>query len=357
MAKDIVMPKMGYDMTEGRLLRWIKREGDFIEAGEIIAEIETDKVSIEMEAFDSGILRRIIVQEGEMANIGEPIAILAEPNEIPTTEDSSPQPVPSEAGTSSAPTSMTATQAPNATSTTPLQEPASPDKTLSKEQPLTRLQQTMGRRMAESKAAIPHFYLTTHVDMSEALALREKLNAQAAEDTKISVNDLVIKAASLALFRFPTLNASLANNRLILHDEISICVAVAIEDGLVTPVIHNTNQKTLEQISQETKRLIEQAHAGRGRTEDYDGGTFTVSNLGMLNIDTFAAIINPPQAAILAVGTVQRVPAYRGEELVPCERMNITLSADHRVADGAKGARFLQEVRDNLEHPERLLDE
>lgn len=345
MTKNIVMPKMGYDMTEGKLLHWIKREGDWVESGEIIAEIETDKVSIEMEAFDSGVLQRILVQEEEIAAVGEPIAILVERGELSAA---SPSP------------SLSSIQPPQALptpATLAAHDAVGPETALFREQPLTRLQQTTGRRMAESKAAIPHFYVMTHVDMSEALALRRNLNAQAARKTNISVNDLVIKATSSALINFPELNASFAGDRLILHHTISMSVAVAVHDGLVTPVVHNSNQKTLEQIAQATKRLIEQAHAGKGRAEDYDGGTFTVSNLGMFDIATFVAIINPPQVAILAVGSVQRVPVYRGEDLVPCERMTITLSADHRATDGATGARFLQEIRKNLEHPELLLDE
>ncbi len=339
MPKEIVMPKMGYDMTEGKLLRWIKREGEMIEAGEIIAEIETDKIEIEIEALDSGVLQRIIVQEGESAEVGAPIAILIAPGETAI------------AGSQPAPAALQAQSLSSGAAPAPA-TPAAPVQP--GEQPLSRLQQTVGRRMAGSKAGIPHFYLTTHVDMTEALALRERLNTQVGEESRLSVNDLVIKAVAFALAAFPALNASFAGDRLILHDEIAICVAVAIDDGLVTPVVHHCERKTVQQIAAETKLLIEQARAGRGRAEDYEGGTFTVSNLGMFGIDAFVAIINPPQAAILAVGAIERVPTYRGDELAPCERMNITLSADHRVTDGATGARFLAAVRDELEHPVRL---
>jgi pyruvate dehydrogenase E2 component (dihydrolipoamide acetyltransferase) len=223
------------------------------------------------------------------------------------------------------------------------------------EKPLSRLQQTMSRRMVESKTQAPHFYLTIHVDMTAALALRQQLNAQAEEGQKISVNDLIVKAAAKALTKFPTLNASYAGDKLTLHDEINVAVAVAIEEGLVTPVVRHADQKALGQITRETKALAERARGGKARLEDYEGGTFTVSNLGMYDVDTFVAIINPPQAAILAIGAVRRVPVYEGDNLVPRERMSVTLSADHRVTDGATGARFLAEVRGYLENPLRLV--
>jgi pyruvate dehydrogenase E2 component (dihydrolipoamide acetyltransferase) len=220
---------------------------------------------------------------------------------------------------------------------------------------LTRMQQTMGRRMAESKSQAPHFYVTTHVDMTEALALRQQQNEKPGATVKVSLTDLIVKATAQALAAFPRLNATFAGDRLTLHRDIAICVAVALEDGLVTPVVHDPNRKGLAQIAVETASLIERTRAGKNRPEDYEGGTFTVSNLGMFDVDTFVAIINPPQAAILAVGAAQRVPVYSGEALVPRWLMSLTISADHRVADGATAARFLTHIRDTLEQPAGLL--
>lgn len=470
----IVMPKMGYDMTEGKVARWLKHEGDTVRKGEVIAEIETDKVTIEMESTDDGVLQRIVAPEGAATPVGAPIAVLAAPDEFLVSADRSPiqtsatapglpssatsldssaqdsdngsstprgatpahtpapasstgdrdrdmgasplarrlarehgvdlsaingsgpggritredvlaaatgagggapaPAVPAPAGSPPAParagalaaTAATDRETEAPTSSAALQAggrsaPDSPGAAQPGEQLLTRLQQTMGRRMVESKTRVPHFYLTVEVDMTAAAALRAEINVEGGDTVddgvavKISVNDLVVKATARALAHFPMLNASFAGDRLVLHDEIAIAIAVAIEDGLVTPVVHDAGHKSVAQIARETRALAARARAGTGRAGDYEGGTFTVSNLGMLGVDTFVAIINPPQAAILAVGAVRRVPVYAGEELVPRERMSVTLSADHRVTDGATGARFLAAVRESLEHPARLL--
>jgi len=475
-ATSIVMPKMGYDMTEGRIARWLKREGETVRAGEAIAEIETDKVTIEMEAAASGVLSRIIVPEGEVTPVGQPIAVLSAPGEVITvgqpsdghghgTEPASdPLDSPVAAGLSaqestvpapSHPTIPPAARPPadpsgaagasplarrlareqgvdlstvrgtgpggritredvlaaaaaaaatvgasavdtagapieaarpardesaapgqdgspprSATDTNedareritgdgPAAAPGETESPPGAAQPaarmLTRLQRTMGRRMAESKRDAPHFYLTREADLTAALALRAEINAEGGDEDKISVNDLVVKAAAMALTRFPTLNASFAGDRLALHDEVSIAIAVALDDGLVTPVLHHADRKSLTYIARETRALAARARGGVSRAADYEGGTFTVSNLGMFAVDTFVAIINPPQAAILAIGAVRRVPVYVGDALVPRERVSLTLSVDHRVADGAVGARFLAAVCDALEHPVRLL--
>lgn len=432
MAKDIVMPKMGYDMTEGKLLRWIKHEGDTIAKGEAIAEIETDKVNIEVEAFDSGILKRIVVQEGQTVPVGERIGVVAAPNEAlpdetrPAVADSdasaqNPMATIAAGGNGRAPIDPSTEIAPGdrikasplarrlaqehalnlasiagtgpggrvtrddvleaARSAVRTQQPAAlspaipvetgaplsppvvirPPEPLpaladaAGERPLSRLQQTMARRMVESKTQAPHFYLTIDIDMTAAVTLRRQLNEQVEEGARISVNDFVVKATALALARFPALNASYAGDKLVLHHEIAVAVAVAIDEGLVTPVVRETSTKSLGQIARETRALAERARTGKSRLEDYEGGTFTVSNLGMFGVDTFVAIINPPHAAILAIGAVRRVPVYVGDELVPRERMSVTLSADHRVTDGATGARFLAELRGYLENPLRLV--
>jgi pyruvate dehydrogenase E2 component (dihydrolipoamide acetyltransferase) len=221
--------------------------------------------------------------------------------------------------------------------------------------PLSRLQQTIGRRMAESKAQAPHFYLTMRADMTEALALRGRLNAEVGEGgARISINDLIVKAVAGALRDFPIFNASFAGEYLTLHREIGMCIAVAIEEGLVTPVLRGADRKSLAEIAQESAALVERTRAGKNRPEDYEGGTFTLSNLGMYDVDTFVAIINPPQAAILAVGAVARIPVYQGETLVPRSLLSLTLSTDHRIADGATAARFLSTIRRALEQPGQL---
>jgi pyruvate dehydrogenase E2 component (dihydrolipoamide acetyltransferase) len=219
------------------------------------------------------------------------------------------------------------------------------------ERPLTRIQLTAARRLAESKQQAPHFYLTIEVDMAEAMRLRKTLNEQAEGQLKISVNDLVVKACAHALTRHPNLNCSYRDGKVLLYDRINVSVAIDTEEGLVSPVIPDADKKSLGQIARESRALIERARAKRLRPEDYADGTFTVSNLGMLDIDTFVAIINPPQAAILAVGAVRQIPVVRDGQLSIGEIMKVTLSADHRATDGAAGARFLADLRRALEKP------
>jgi pyruvate dehydrogenase E2 component (dihydrolipoamide acetyltransferase) len=410
MATEIFMPTMGYDMTEGKLVRWLKHEGDAVSKGEAVAEIETDKVVIEVEAFTAGVLRRIEVSEGQTVPVGTRIAIVAGADEAlpaansgpsaagvaatvstagpvaPPATPSGPDPARSRplgaegaanasplarrlahehgidlatvtgtgpggkisredvlaaaAGAGAGPAAQTADSAP------PAAAPAGENL------PLSRLRRTMGRRMVESKTQAPHFYLTMRVDMTEAMALRQRLNAESGDPgARISVNDLIVKAAAGALAAFPAFNATFAGDYLALHREIAICIAVAIDDGLVTPVLRGADQKPLAQIARESAALVERTRAGKNRPEDYEGGTFTVSNLGMYKVDTFTAIINPPQAAILAAGAIQRTPVYVGDDLLPREMLNLTLSTDHRVADGAAAARFLGAIREALEQP------
>jgi pyruvate dehydrogenase E2 component (dihydrolipoamide acetyltransferase) len=413
MATEIFMPTMGYDMTEGKLVRWLKHEGDAVSKGEAVAEIETDKVVIEVEAFTAGVLRRIEVSEGQTVPVGTRIAIVAGADEAlpaansgpsaagvaatvstagpvaPPATPSGPDPARSRppgaegaanasplarrlahehgidlatvtgtgpggkisredvlaaaAGAGAGPAAQTADSAP------PAAAPAGENL------PLSRLRRTMGRRMVESKTQAPHFYLTMRVDMTEAMALRQRLNAESGDPgARISVNDLIVKAAAGALAAFPAFNATFAGDYLALHREIAICIAVAIDDGLVTPVLRGADQKPLAQIARESAALVERTRAGKNRPEDYEGGTFTVSNLGMYKVDTFTAIINPPQAAILAAGAIQRTPVYVGDDLLPRDLLSLTLSTDHRVADGAAAARFLGAIREALEQPAHL---
>ncbi len=401
MATEIFMPRMGYDMTEGKLVRWLKHEGDTVGKGEAVAEIETDKVVIEVEAFAAGVLRRIEVAEGSTVPVGTRIGIVAAADEALPVAASTPRP------TNAAPATV-APAAPAASSSAAASAPArgesasavnasplarrlahehgidlatvtgsGPGGKISREDilaavaaagtgsssppaaaladehlPLSRLHQTMGRRMLESKTQVPHFYLTMQVDMTEAMALRERLNAEAGgAAARMSVNDLIVKASADALRAFPAFNAAFAGDHLELRRAINVCIAVALDDGLVTPVLHEVDRKPLAQIAQESAALVERTRAGKNRPEDYEGGTFTVSNLGMYKVDTFTAIINPPQAAILAVGAVRRTPVYVGDELQPRAMLNLTLSTDHRIADGAAAARFLGAIREALEQP------
>ncbi|MBW3633228.1 MAG: 2-oxo acid dehydrogenase subunit E2 [Chloroflexi bacterium] len=451
---NVIMPKMGDAMEEGTLLRWLKQVGDEIAVGDPLAEIETDKVSLEIEATESGVLSKTYVDEGATVPIGTPIAAIGEesadtaaaaaapteeatpalPAEAPPVAQDAedvaveaspvaasgangraaaavptPAPAPSEAVPAGAATatgsgerlrasplvkrlaaehgidlsSVTGTgpggrivrddiaalltgaprvspvpdqapapaQAPvSAPAAAPVSGPSGRPAGVPRE--LSKIRRTTGRRMAESKAAAPHFYVTSEVDMVPAAALREQINAQAPDDAaKISFNDLIIKAAALALREYPNLNASLENDQLVEHANIDINVAVAIEGGLIAPFVPDADQKGLITIARMSKDLVGRARSGGLTPDEYQGGTFTISNLGMFDVEEFIAIINPPQAAILAIGSIKDVPAVEDGQIVPGKRMNITLSADHRVTDGAEVARYLQSVKRYLENP------
>jgi pyruvate dehydrogenase E2 component (dihydrolipoamide acetyltransferase) len=223
-------------------------------------------------------------------------------------------------------------------------------------EPLSPMRQTIGRRMVESKQQAPHFYITMDVDMAAAMALRAQLNAFVPEDEKISVNDLIIKASAIALRQFPNINASFAGNEIHVHDQVNIGIAVARETGLLTVVVRDCDRKPLAQVAREVRALVGRARDGRMKPDDMLGGTFTISNLGMFDVEDFIAIINPPQAAILAVGAVKSVPVVDGDgQLGVGTRMKMTISADHRVTDGAEAARFLQALKAVLEQPLRLV--
>ncbi|MCI0729695.1 MAG: 2-oxo acid dehydrogenase subunit E2, partial [Chloroflexi bacterium] len=220
---------------------------------------------------------------------------------------------------------------------------------------LTRLRKAIGRRMAESKTTAPHFYVTTEIDMGPALELRKQINASLPEEQKVTVNDMIVKAAALTLRDFPNLNASFAGDKLVRHNRINIGSAVAVEGGLLTVVQQNTDISTLSKVAADNKTMIARARQGKSRPEDFEGGTFTVSNLGAYDVDHFIAIINPPEAAILAVGTAREVPVVVNGGLAVGWRMKATISADHRVSDGAEAAQFMQKFKELLERPLRLL--
>lgn len=416
MATEIVMPRLSDTMSEGTVGKWLKREGDQVEKGEILAEIETDKATMELESFHSGVLGRILIPEGKTVPIGVPIAILVAPGEEVSPEAAVPAPValttaeqapvgPTAPGTPPAEPHAAPPLAPPARGegrvrvsplarrlaeergidlrqvdgTGPggritredveafLQRPRAPEVSpqptptafpgLTEEEelvPLSTMQQTIVRRMLESKAAAPHFYVTSDIDMSEAVAFRRSLNAALAEGQHITFNDLVVKAVAIALRAFPAANASYRDGQFVRHQAIHVGVAVAIPDGLVVPVIRNTDRKSLGDIARETRELADKARNRRLTLQEMEGSTFSITNLGMYDVDQFTGIINLPNAAILGVGSITRKPVVKDEQIVISDRMRVTLSVDHRVLYGAEAAQFLREVKRILEHPSLL---
>ncbi len=403
MATNVIMPSLGFDMTEGKLARWLKQEGEHVEKGQPIAEIETEKATVEIEASASGVLRKIIVQPEKTVPIGTVIGIIGEPNEAlpeiapaaapamttaaapapprgnggqrevvvaPTEERVKASPIArkmaAEAGIDLAAIKGTGpggrvmdrdVQAAIAARGAP--RPPLPSGEGQRGEvatvPLNKMRQAIARRMTESKTTAPHFYVTVEIDMAEAMKMREQLNAAASEEEKISVNDLIVAAVARTLLKYPTFNASYRNDALEMHPQINIGIAVALDEGLITPVLHDADKKSLKTIAQESRALSARARANRLRADDLTGGTFTVSNLGMFGVDEFSAIINPPEAAILAVGAVTRQPVVIGSEVQIAPLMKATLSVDHRVADGAQAARFLHEFKTLLSNPMNLL--
>ncbi len=420
------MPKMGYDMEEGKIVQWIKQEGDDVQKGDVIAEIETGKVNIEVEAFDSGILRRIVVDEGTTVPVGETIAWITEaeeelPPEItgdgreepavaePEVEAEVEEPAPAEpeappaepeeaefapvGGVKSSPLARRVAEEhgiditrvdgtgpggritradveayveevekappkPEVPERVEVPEPAALPEVPAERRELTQLRKTVARRMLQSKTQAPHFYETLSIDMGEAMELRKEINeyTQEHEDVKVSVNDLVVKAAAQVLKKYPRMNASFAGEEIVFHQQVNVGVAVATDDGLLTLVIPNTDQKSLSQISRETRDKVTRAREGKLRADDFEvDGTFTVSNLGMYGIEEFIAIINPPEAAIMAVGAVKPTPVVRDDEVTVAQIMRVTVSGDHRVVDGADVAEFLAEFKRVLENPMALL--
>lgn len=412
MVSEVVMPKMGYDMTEGTIVRWVKQEGDEVKHGEVIAEVETTKVTVEVEAYGSGVLRKIVVREGQTVPVGEVIAIIAGRDEaIPGSEEKAPPAVKEKAPTPVARAAETGVgvkekeegaarvaaspvarqiarqqgvdltlirgtgpggrvikedvetflkkrpaEVPRPAAAPAAAAPtATPHEIPHEDRELSRIRQTIARRMAESKRVAPHFYVTSDIDMTEALKLRQSLNALVDERGKLSVTDMLVKAAARTLREFPEANASFADGKLRVYHRINIGVAVALDQGLVTPVIPDCDKKPLSQIAQEAKEVVERARTGRLRPDDLTPGTFTISNLGMFDVEEFAAVINPPEAAVLAVGSVIPRPVVVDGEVKVADRMKVTLSADHRVLDGAVAARFLQRFKLFLEQPLHLV--
>jgi len=426
MAEIITMPKLGFDMAEGTLIRWVILEEEPVAKGAILAEIETDKATVEVESTHSGVLKAHLVPEGEIVPVNTPIAVVADPGEevdlgeligdlkpseeiksdsapvekidtgeapqIIELEDSAELPggvrasplarrLASEAGLDlsqikgrgprgrimksdieealadhSAPSQPVLAETPTSTiSLSPFSlsvgTPAAEDEVI----PLNRLRAAIGRRMVVAKQQLPHFYVTHEYDVGELIALRKQVNSLIPPEQKLSVNDFILKATALALRQFPNLNASLDDNQIIHHGSVNIGVAVAVEGGLMTVVCHDTDRKAIRQIASEVRAMAERARDGKVRPTDIEGSTFSVSNLGMFEVEEFIAIINPPEAAILAVGSAKQVPVILDDEITTGWRMKTTISVDHRVSDGAEAARFLQALADYLENPLSLL--
>jgi len=421
------MPKLSPTMEEGLVSRWLKKEGDRVSMGEPLAEIDTDKATMEMQALTNGVLRKILINEGESAPLGQLIAIVGEPDEdisallnkapakkpeaaaAPVAEAQS-DPAPEQASVatngkqgelSQAPSSGRLIVSPLAArmaaeagidlrslsgsgpggriikrdieaamgadtptgqpasvvplrAVPPLQQPTIAEASPYREDPMSEMRKTIARRLVTSIGPIPHFFLTSEIEMDRAVELRRNINELDPEH-KISLNDIIVKVAAAALIQNPQVNASFQEKSIRYYERADIGVAVAIDDGLITPVVRAANQKTLSQIAAEIRGLAERARARKLKPEEYLGATFSISNLGMLGIDEFTAVINPPEAAILAVGAVTPKPVVRNNEVVVRQMMRVTMSCDHRVIDGATGARFLQTLKKILENPLYLI--
>ena len=462
MATSIVMPQMGYDMQQGTVVRWHKQEGDAVARGDVLADIETDKATVEFEAFVSGVLRKIVAQEGIAIPVGDLIAVITGPDEaLPEgllsgrgsgNKDDAPvgngatsvaaQPVSTvasappaaspggevraspiarrlareqgidlavvtgtgpggrivekdvlnhtDAGAQTSPVATAAAEvraSPIArrlareggielalvTGTGPggriveqdvlnnleaASQPSS-DAASASAQPeqvnLSRMRQTIAKVTSDSKRDTPHFYVSSEVDMTKATEMRGDLNEVLASESRVSVNDLVVKACAMALQKFPKFNAFYQGGHLQMNPDINIGIAIALESGLIVPGINGCQAKSLVEIAAASRDLIARAHSGTLRNEEYSGTTFSVSNLGMFDVDSFTAIIYPPHAAILAVGRVKEQAVARDGQVTVAQIMTATLSVDHRVADGAEAARFIMEIKGLLEKPAALI--
>ena len=413
MAEIVRMPKLSDTMTEGVVAEWHKKVGDAVESGEVLAEIETDKATMEFESFQDGVLLHVGVEKGATAAVDSILAILGEAGEDVTEllKADADVAAPAEAAPAPTPAPAPAPAPVQAAAPAPAPVPAAPVKASApasngrvkasplaarlaaergidlgrvqgsgdggrivkrdienhvpapaagtgaveshSDQPVSQMRKTIARRLAESKFTAPHFYLKLSVDMGAAVEARKAINAQ--EGVKVSFNDMVVKAVSLALKKHPAVNSAWMDTHIRTNDHVHIGVAVAVEDGLLVPVVRHADRKSLSEIGAEVKDFAGKARDKKLQPSDWEGNTFTISNLGMYGIEDFTAIINSPDACILAVGGISDVPVVRDGAVVPGKVMKLTLSCDHRVVDGAMGAAFLQEVKSLLEHPVRML--
>jgi pyruvate dehydrogenase E2 component (dihydrolipoamide acetyltransferase) len=422
MAKIIGLPKLSPTMEEGTLVAWTKNEGDEVEVDDLLAEVETDKATMEFRSFDRGVLLKILVAEGETLEPDVPVAIIGKAGEdiSDLLAEVASAPAAASAGkrgperapapqAKEAPKSEPAPEAKPAPEAAPerVSEPGS-DRVLSS--PLVRklarersidlravegsgpqgriikrdiesyagpsdaaattsgqrpaprvvkassMRRTIARRLTESKQSVPHYYLTIDVDIAPLADAREAMNAQLAEKSeKVSLNDLIIKATAMTLRRVPEVNASWMDKEIHYHQVVDISVAVSIEDGLMTPVIRDADRKGVAEIAREVRALAARAREKKLQPAEMTNGTFSISNLGMFGIEEFSAVINPPEAAILAVGTIREEPIVKGAAIISGRRMRFTMSCDHRVIDGATGAKFMAALKATIESPLTML--
>ncbi|WP_263248744.1 pyruvate dehydrogenase complex dihydrolipoamide acetyltransferase [Saccharopolyspora rosea] len=415
---EIQMPRLSDTMEEGVIATWRKQVGDQINRGDVVAEIETDKAIMELEAYDDGVLEKVLVGEGETAPIGTPIAVLGDGSGKAAEAASASAPAaekpaePAEQATPAAPAPAEPTPAANGergakpkasplakavarelgvdlasvqgtgpggriiradieaaansgaaapaapTAQEPTAQPAAPAVSEDVEEiPLNNIRKVTAKRLTESKQQAPHFYLTSAIDVTDLMAFRANLNErlQAAGGPKVSVNDLIVKAVATALRANPSVNVSFAGDKMLQHKRINLGVAVAIDSGLVVPVIKDADRKSVSEIAAESRELAGRAREGKLKLDEMSGGTFSISNLGMFGIEQFSAVINPPEAGILAVGAARDEVQVRDGEFVARKILRVTLSADHRAVDGAVGAAFLQQLTGLLEDPIRII--
>ena len=429
MPIEILMPALSPTMTEGNLTKWLKKEGDEVHSGDVLAEIETDKATMEYEAVDDGRVGKILVPEGAQGiKVNQPIALLLGEGEdasvLEKFSEAAPRPATVSAPSTAAEPAAVARPAgppppngngrifasplarrmaqhagldlgtitgsgpqgrivkadveaalsvvrgaPSPAPTRPLVAPPAPvpSGALSKERvlalagnppyterPLTAMRRVIARRLTESKQTVPHFYLTVDCEIDELLKIRAELNARS-DSYRISINDFVIRATALALRQIPAANASWSDEAILLWDSVDVAVAVALEDGLIAPIVKNADRKGLATIANETKDLTARARAGKLKLEEFQGGTFSISNLGMFGVRDFAAVINPPHGGILAVGSGEQRPVVKNRALSIATVMSCTLSCDHRAVDGAVGAQFLAAFKKLVEDPLTML--
>ena len=439
----VVMPKMGDTMEEGKVITWRKHEGDTVAKGDALAEIETEKVNIEAEAFAAGTLRKIIAPEGATVPVGQPIALIGEPAEpipaefggasaqpaqaakAPAAQPAAQAKQPAQPALASAAASVAVANGHVAQPTAPSAAPsvtqngqdggrifisplarhiaaehnldiaqiqgtgpggriirddvlealqsgqasavgapvttAAPTQTGPEVEavPLSQMRKTIAKRLQQSMQTAPHFYVTVSVDATRLMQLRTQINEYAAtlaEPVKVSVNDIVVKAVANTLTRMPQVNVSFDGERILYKKRVNVGMAVALEQGLIVPVLRDADKRGLLDLARESRRLAEAARAGKLKAEELQGGTFTVSNLGMYDVESFTAIINPPESAILAVGSIIPTPvATPDRQVVVQDQMKLTLSSDHRALDGAIAARFLQALKQLIEQPMAIL--
>jgi pyruvate dehydrogenase E2 component (dihydrolipoamide acetyltransferase) len=447
MSQDILMPRLSDTMEEGTISRWLKHEGDRVEKGDILAEVETDKANMEVNAYGAGLLNKVLVQEGQTARIGDVIAVLGETADddgrpsatlptlptpgqraqaqadgVPAGDDTTagepkqapPAPRPEEGAVTRAGGAETGSGGPQRSGevttgpetptqpagrlmVTPLARRMAADRGIdlarvsgtgpggrivrddiesyrspagsppagdvgaaaagegARRAPLSRMQQVIARRMVESKSQVPHFYVTTEVDMEAFNDLRARLNAGAAKEQQVRHDAIMLRACGLALTKFADVNGSYRDGQFEYHDYVNIGFAVSVPDGLVVPVVPDCDRKGIREIDQAMRPLIERARANKLTPADMEKSTFSISNLGMYDVEEFGAVVNPPNAAILAIGSTRLIPAAVEGQVVVRPRMKLTLSCDHRILYGARGALFLQELKRLLESPFSLV--